>query len=106
MPNLPDHIRDIVEAVGLIVLIVANLAKIASMERHTRRWNGLGRAMRIEKWAYVTLFAWLLLMPVFDVLDHGLVFLAVAVWIVYAEIRVMRMVPHVWVKHDKEVPTV
>lgn len=102
MPNLPDHIRDAIEVLGLSILILANLAKIASMQRHTERWNGLGRALRFEKAAYVGLFLWIMLMDEIAVLDHGMVFLAIAVWIVVAEIRTIRYTPHVWIKHDRK----
>lgn len=106
IPNLADHIRNWVEFVGLLLLIAANGAKIISMERNTRRWNGLGKAMRVEKWTYVALFSWLLLMPHIPVLDHGLVLIGLVAAVVWAEVHVIRMVPIVRIRHDGEEPTV
>ena len=103
MPNLPPHIREWLEIVGLLVLIVSNIAKIISMQRNTYHWNGLGKAIRVEKIAYVALFAWLLLKPYIGLLDHGVVFAALVAFIVVAELRVIRMVPAVRIWHEREV---
>ena len=106
MPDLPDHIREGIEAFGLVILILANLGKIISMQRNTKRWNGLGKALRAEKWAYVALFSWILLMDEIALFDHGLFFLAIAIWIVVTEVRVIVMTPHLVIRHRPKEPIV
>ena len=93
--------RDIVTVIGLLLLVGTNLRKIYVLQRNTRRWNGLGRAMRLEKIAYVVLFAWLLLREYLPLLDDNLIFGGVVVLIVIAEAHTNRDLPRVWIRHDR-----
>ena len=97
-----DTTRDVVEAVGLLALIVANVRKLYVLQRNTRRWNGLGKAMRAEKAMYALLFTWLLLISVVPVLNHTVVLTVLAVLVVTTEVRVTLMLPDVTVRHDDE----
>lgn len=99
MPELNP--REIMEIVAVASIILATLYKLASLYHHTRRWNGLGKALRDEKWTYVAAWSWLILKEYIPVLDHTTVFVILAVAVVIAEIRVTLFVPRVWIRHDR-----
>ena len=99
IPELHPTARDVVEAVAILCIVLATLFKLWSLYRHTVKWNGLGRALRDEKWSYVVVWSWILLKGTFDFLDHSIILIAIAVFVVTAEIRVARYVPRVTIKH-------
>ena len=99
MPGLTP--REVLEIVAVASIIIATLYKLASLYHHTRRWNGLGKALRDEKWTYVAAWAWLLLKEYWAPLDRTGVFVVLAVAVVIAEIRVTLFVPRVWIRHDR-----
>lgn len=99
MPTLHENVRDIVEIVGISLIVIVTVAKIVAMQMNTKRWNGLGRAIRLEKYAYLSLFLWLLLRKFWEGIDRSLIFLAIASFITFAEVRVLPMIPLVWIQH-------
>lgn len=106
IPDLSPMARDVIEIITVACIVAASLYKIASLQAHTRRWNGLGRALRGEKWAYAAAWSWLVLKSYVPVLDSGVVFLALAVWLIVTEARTIRYIPRVRILHDRGGPTV
>ena len=78
---------DGIRIVALATLIVANAVKLAAMERYTKRWNGLGRALRVEKATYLLLWVWVLARGIVPGLDHTAAFVVLALLIIAAEVR-------------------
>lgn len=93
--------REALEIIAVASIIIATLYKLASLYANTRRWNGLGRALRDEKWTYVAAWAWLILKDYWGPLDHAIVFVVLAMFVVIAEVRVTLFVPRVWIRHDR-----
>lgn len=84
---------DTLRLIGVVALIVSNAVKLGGMERYTKRWDGLGRALRFEKRAYLVLWVWVLLRGIVPVLDHPFTFIAIALLIIWAEIRTTYHLP-------------
>ena len=84
---------DGIRLVALVALIVANAVKLGAMQKHTKRWNGLGRALRFEKAVYLLLWVWVLLRGIVPGLDHPTLFIAIAVLIIGAEVRTTSHLP-------------
>lgn len=101
MPELTPAARDVVEAIAVACIVLTTLYKLASLYHHTKHWNGLGKALRDEKWAYATVFLWLILKNYVPLLDSSLVFLALAVWVITVEIRTARYIPRVTIWHRR-----
>lgn len=101
MPELTPAARDVVEAIAVACIVLATLYKLLSLYRNTRRWNGLGRALRDEKWTYAAAWLWLILKDYWPPLNNALIFLALAAAVVIAEIRVTWYVPRVSIRHDR-----
>lgn len=51
---------DVIRDTALVVLILSNCYRLLVMQRFTRHWNGLGRAMRAEVAFYALLWSWAL----------------------------------------------
>lgn len=100
MPDLHPAAREVVEIIAVASIVLVTLYKLASLYANTRKWNGLGRALRDEKWVYIAAWSWLILHEYIDALDRGAVVLVLAVAIVISEIRVALYIPRVTARHD------
>lgn len=102
MPDLSSTVREALQIIALLCVLCVTLYKLASLYANTRRWNGLGKALRDEKWVYAGLWLWLLLRPYLAFLDHLSIFIALVFAVVWAEVRVSRYVPRVRIHDDRD----
>ena len=101
MTELHPTAREVVEIIAVACIVLVTLYKLASLYANTRRWNGLGRALRDEKWVYVVAWSWLIAKDYVPVLDRAAVFIAIAVLIIVVEVRVALYIPRVTIHHDR-----
>lgn len=83
-----------------LMMIYGTARKLYVLYGNTEKWNGLGRAMRAEKWAYLIFWSWLWLTPYISILGNRVAIIAIGLVLFITEIRAERTLPKVSVTHD------
>lgn len=94
-----DAVAYVLGRVTLAVLLLVTLYKLWVLHRNTRQWNGLGRAIRDEKWVYAALWLWMLVRPLWHGFGHPAWLLGLALALIVVTLRVALLLPHVGVYH-------
>lgn len=84
----------------VLMMIYGTLRKLYVLHGNTRKWNGLGRAMRNEKWVYLLFWLWMFLTPFMDFYVTRIGFIVIGVALIITEFRVERTLPKVTVRND------
>lgn len=81
--------------VTLVVLLGAIIWKIYVMERLTKKWDTLGRAMRMENLTYLVMWVWFLLVPTVPHLRHPIFLVLLELALIAVTITVVKSLPRV-----------
>lgn len=94
----------VLREVVLAILMASYLYKILVMQRNTRQWNGLGRALRAECAVYILLWGWFLLLPFVSLLHSRILVVGIELALAAITLHVGRLLPHTRVVHDRPAP--
>lgn len=80
---------------AMFAFVVSTLYRIYIMQRNTREWNGLGRAMRYENLVFLTIGLWVLIRSLIPSLNNDIVRSVIFIAMTLTTLRVAYLLPRV-----------